>query len=44
MKVFHCEICDKTMNHKSRNKHTKTKRNYVMKNYVTNICNFNDIV
>ena len=44
MKVFFCEICDKTINHKSKNRHNKTKRHYFMKNYVTNTYNYNDIV
>ena len=41
---YHCEICDKTINHKSKNQHNKTKRRYFMKNYVTNTYNYNDIV
>ena len=41
---YFCNICDKTINHKSRNKHNETKRQYFMKNYVTNIYNYNDIV
>ena len=44
MKVFYCNICDKTVNHKSKNRHSKTKRHYFMKNYVTNTYNYNDIV
>ena len=44
MKAYFCKICDKTINHKSRNRHNKTKRHYIMKNYVTNIYNYNDIV
>ena len=43
MKVFYCEICDKKI-YKSKNKHNKTKGHYFMKNYVTNIYNYNDIV
>ena len=42
MRVFYCEICDKTINRKSRNRHNKTKRHYFMKNYVTNTCNYID--
>ena len=41
---FYCNICDKTINHKSKNKQKKTKRHYLMKNYVTNIYNYNDTV
>ena len=44
MKVFYCEICDKTINRKSENRLNKTKRHYFMKNYVTNSYNYNDIV
>ena len=44
MKVFYCEICDKTINHKSKKRHNKTKRHYFMKNYLTNTYNYNDIV
>ena len=44
MGVFYCEICDKTMTHKSKNKHNKTKSHYFMKNYVINNYNYNDIV
>ena len=44
MKVFYCEICVETINHKSRNRHNRTKRHYFMKNYVTNIYNYNNIV
>ena len=32
------------MNHKSRNRHNKTKRHYFMKNCKTNIYNYNDIL
>ena len=43
--TYHCNICDKSINRKSRNKHNKLKRHYFMKkNYVTNIYNYNDIV
>ena len=42
--MFYCEICDKTINYKSKNKHNKTKRHCFMNEYVTNIYNFNDIV
>ena len=44
MKVFFSEICGKTKNHKSKNRHYKTKRHYCMKNSVTNTYNYNDIV
>ena len=42
--MFFCEICDKRINIKSRNKHDKTKSHDFMKNYVTNIYNYSDIV
>ena len=42
MKVFYYEICDKTINHKSKNRHKKTKRHYFMKNYVKNTYNYTD--
>ena len=41
---YYCNICDKTIINKPRNKHNKTKSLYFMKNYVTNIYNYNDIV
>ena len=41
---YYCEICDKSINDKHRNKHNKAKCHYFMKNYVTNIYNYNDIV
>ena len=41
---YYCRICDKTINHKAKNKHNKTKRHYFMKNYVTKTYNYNDIV
>ena len=41
---YYCNICDKTIFNKPRNKHNKTKSHYFMKNYVTNIYNYNDIV
>ena len=41
---YYCNICDKSINDKLRNKHNKTKRHYFMKNYVTNIYKYNDIV
>ena len=44
MKVFYCEICDKTIINKPRNKHNKTKSHDFMKNYVINYYNYNDIV
>ena len=36
---FYCNICDESINHKSKNRHNKTKRQYFMKKYVTNIYN-----
>ena len=39
-----CSICDKSINHKSKKRHNKTRRHYFMKKYVTNIHNYNDIV
>ena len=44
MNVFYCEICDEKINYKSKNKNNKTKGHYFMKNYVTNIYNYNNIV
>ena len=44
MKVFYCEICDKTSINKPRNKHNKTKSYDFMENYVINNYNYNDIV
>ena len=44
MKVFYCEICDKTINHNSKKRHDKTKRLYFMKNFVTNTYIYNDFV
>ena len=41
---YYCAICDKSINYKHRNKHDKTKRHYFMKNFVTNIYNYNDII
>ena len=41
---YYCNVCDKTMINKPRNKHYKTKSHYFMKNYVTYIYNNNDIV
>ena len=38
---YYCNICDKTMNHKSRNRHNRAKRHYFMKTYVTNIQSYN---
>ena len=37
-------MSDGTINHKSRNKHIKTKRHYFMKKYVTITYNYNDIL
>ena len=34
MKVFYCQICDKTIINKPRNKHNKTKSHDFMKNYL----------
>ena len=44
MNVFYCQICDKSINHKSKNRHNKTKSHDFLKNYVTNNYNYNDIV
>ena len=44
MKALYCEICDKTINHKSKKRHNKRKRHYFMENYVTNTYNYNDFV
>ena len=41
---YYCEICNKSIKDKPRNKHNKTKSHYFMKNYVTNIYNYNYIV
>ena len=41
---YYCAICDRLISDKHRNKHDKTKRHYFMKNYVTNIYKYNDIV
>ena len=41
---YYCNVCDKTINNKPRNKHNKTKIHHSMKNYVTNIYNYYDIV
>ena len=41
---YYCAICDRSINYKHRNKHDKTKRHYFMKNFVTNIYNYNDII
>ena len=41
---YYCNICDKSINDKPRNKHNKRKRHYFMKNYVTNIYTYKDIV
>ena len=41
---FYCNICDKSINDKPRNKHNKTKRHHFMKKYVTNTYNYNDIL
>ena len=40
---YNCNICDKSINDKPRNKHNKTKRHVFMKIYVTKIYNYNDI-
>ena len=44
MKACYCKICDKTINHKSRNRHIKTKIHYFVKKYVTNIYKYIDNV
>ena len=44
MKVFYCQICDKSINHKSKIRHIKTESHDSMKNYVINNYNYNDIV
>ena len=41
---YYCNICDKSINDKPRNKHNNTKRHVFVKNYVTNIYNYDDIV
>ena len=41
---YYCAICDRSISDKHRNKHNKTKRHKFMKNYVTNIYKYNDIV
>ena len=41
---YYCAICDRSISDKHRNKHNKTKRHYFMKNYVSNIYKYNDIV
>ena len=41
---YYCAICDRLISDKHKNKHNKTKRHYFMKNYVTNIYKYNDIV
>ena len=41
---YFCVICDRSINYKHRNKHNKTRRHYFMKNFVTNLYKYNDIV
>ena len=41
---YYFNICDKTINHKFKNRHNKTKRHYFMKNYVTSTYSYIDIV
>ena len=41
---FYCNVCDKTIINKPRNKHNKTRSHYLMKNYVTNTYIYNDFV
>ena len=41
---YYCAICGRLISDKHTNKHNKTKRHYFMKNYVTNIYKYNDIV
>ena len=40
---YYCDICDKSKNHKSKNRHNRTKRHYLMKKHVTNFSNYKDI-
>ena len=42
MEVFYCNICDETRNHKSKNRHNKTKGHHFIKNYVTNTYIYKD--
>ena len=44
MNIFYCVICDKRIINKSRNKHGKTKGHDFMKNYVTKINKYSDIL
>ena len=44
MKVFYFAICNKTINHKSKNRHIKTARHYFFKEYITDNYNYNDFV
>ena len=41
---YYCVICDRSINYEYRNKHNKTRRHYFMKNFVTNLYKYNDIV
>ena len=41
---YYCNICDKSINYKPRNKHNKTKRHYFMKNHATIFYKYNDNV
>ena len=41
---YYCAICDRSVSDKHRNKHNKTKRQYFIKNFVTNIYKYNDTV
>ena len=41
---YYCNLCDKTINHKFKNRHNETKRHYFTKIYVTNTFKYNDFV
>ena len=41
---YYCNVCDKTIINEPRDEHNKTKSHHFMKNYVTNIYNYKDIV
>ena len=41
---YYCAIFERSINYKHKNKHDKKLRHYFMKNYVTNIYTYNDIV
>ena len=44
MNMFYCDICDKRIINKCKNKHDKTESHYFLKNFVTNIYNYKNIV